>query len=80
VFTGSMRIKIYTHPTTFMCISSSKLTENPLRSQIGDPSERIDLFIMLCVNVVRSVQIKRPQECGHILFVLNYELLHNYYF
>jgi len=73
-----MRIKIYTHPTTSMCISFLKLTENPARSQKGDPSERTGLFIMLCVNV-RSVQIKHPEEIGHILFILNYELFHNYY-
>jgi len=73
-----MRIKIYNHPTTFMCISFSKLTENTARSQRGDPSEKRDLFIMLSVNV-RSVQIKHPEEIGHILFILNYENFHNYY-
>ena len=37
------------------------------------------LHIMLCVKVLRSVQIKHLEEIGHILFVLYYELLHNYY-
>ena len=36
-FTGSIRIKKYTYPTTFMCIACSKFTENPSSSQIGDP-------------------------------------------
>jgi hypothetical protein len=74
-----MRIKIYTHSTTFIYISSSKLTENPARSQIGDHSERTGLFIMLRVNVVRSVQIKHPEEFGHILYILSYEIFHIYY-
>ena len=65
--------KKYTYPTTFMCISCSKLNENPSSSQIGDLSERTGLPVMLCVNVVRSVQIKPLEEFGHItfFFVLN---------
>jgi hypothetical protein len=62
-----------------MFISCSKVTDNPSSSQNGDPSEGQVCPLCRALTLLGSAQIEHLEEIGHIVFVLNYELLHNYY-